>query len=195
MASVQERLRAVGILPGDARPQAPSPSYARLASVLTGLGVRSIGLVPAADDVGVPVVALHLAAALALVGGGVIGVVDAQGTWPAPALNGGGSDEAPRLVTVELSPSLLLFTGHARPGTEVQRIRDALQMAGRLASWVVIDLTGLDRSGEHLEAMTTVDRIAVVARAGRTTAAQLERRLAEVPPERSLGVLLVGAVP
>jgi hypothetical protein len=195
MASVQERLRAAGILPVDGRPQAPSPEYARLASVLAGLRVRSVGLVPAADDVGVPLVALHLAAALALVEGGVVGVVDAEGSWPAPAGDEGTGAEAPPLVTVELSPKLMLFTGRARPGTEVQRIRDALEFPGHRASWMVIDLTGLDRSGEHLAAMSEVDRIAVVARAGRTTAAQLERRLREVPLHRSLGVLLVGAVP
>jgi hypothetical protein len=56
---------------------------------------------------------------------------------------------------------------------------------------LVVDLTGFDRNGEHLEAIALLDGTAIVALAGRTTTPELERRAREVPAERSLGVLLL----
>ena len=192
MATLQERLDAAGIRPfPDGRPEV-LPDYARIAQVFAERTLRAVGLLPAADDVGVPVVALRLGNALAYIGGGIAGVLDAKGTWvpPAPGDRPGGE----RLVQTWLSPRLVLLTHTPVTGGGAQReLRAAL--TARDASnchWLLLDLTGLDRTGEHLEAIAMLDGVAIVAQAGRTTAEQLAQRMRDIPPSKSLGVMLVG---
>lgn len=167
------------------------PEYARIAGLVARLGVRSIGLLPADDAVGVPVVAVRLAHALAEIGGGIAGVLDAQGTWVSPAPP--AAAPSPRVVQTRLAPHVLLFTHRPVAGGEVQKeLRAVLTGDAGSCPWLVCDLTGLERSGEHLEAMAMLDGVAVVARAGRTTSLQLATRMRDVPAAKNLGVVLVG---
>lgn len=197
MALVEERLRQAGICPFPGDRPVILPEYARIAGLVARLGVRSVGLVPASDDVGVPVVAVRLAHALAEIGGGVAGVLDAQGTWlpPEPAAGDAGtSAAAPRVVQTKVAPHVLLFTHRPVPGGEAQKeLRAVLTGDAGSCPWLVCDLTGLERSGEHLEAMAMLDAVAVVARAGLTTSLQLATRMRDVPAAKNLGVVLIGA--
>lgn len=193
MASVQERLRAAGIrlFEGD-RPQA-RPELARVAGIVQQRGCRTIGLVPAADDVGVPAIALETGLALAEATAGRIGVVDAQGTWLDPAPPGPG-EGAPILTVAWLTDRLALLTPRPAPtGSAFRALEAGLRGETAAMQHLVVDLTGLDRTGEHLEAFAALDAVAVVARAGRTTSPQLARWMPDVPAGKNLGVLLVGA--
>jgi hypothetical protein len=57
---------------------------------------------------------------------------------------------------------------------------------------VLVDLTGFERLGEHIAATGYVDAIAIVARKDETHEQRLLRLAAVIPPQRMLGVTLVG---
>src|SRR5438046_2076143 len=71
----------IRISAGDDQPAART-ECARLARVLIQKKHRVVGLVPAADHVAVPGVALQLGRALADGTGSPVGVIDAHGSWP-----------------------------------------------------------------------------------------------------------------
>ncbi len=191
MASVQERLRAAGLRLFDGERPEVRPELARIAGILQRRGCRTVGLLPAADDVGVPAVALEAGLALAEVTARPTGVVDAQGTWLDPPP--GPEERADVFSVAWLTERLALLT--PRPvsvGSTFRAIEAGLREETRGMAHLVVDLTGLERSGEHLEAIAVLDAIAVVAHAGRTTSLQLARWMPDIPADKNLGVLLVG---
>ena len=99
------------------------------------------------------------------------------------------------MVTSWILEGLALLTPRAThpaspAGLSVLRsaVADRLDAFGHL----VLDLTGLDRLGEHLAAFDLLDAVLLVARSGHTTTRQVSRRLREIPERRALGVLLTG---
>jgi len=62
-----------------------------------------------------------------------------------------------------------------------------------LFAHVLVDLTGFGKLGEHLEAIEMVDGLALVGRAGSTRESTLLAFLRELPRDKNLGVLLLGA--
>jgi hypothetical protein len=97
------------------------------------------------------------------------------------------------LATSWLLPNLAVLTPRApRPGEAVERLRSALVRGTATFGELVVDLTGFEQRGEHLAAFELLDAVATVARCGRTTARQIERRLRDLPDGRDLGVLLTG---
>lgn len=195
MSTVHERLAAMGIrLFGDGPPEVV-PDLARIAIALDRRGCRTLGLVPAADDVGVPAVALVAGHAFAEAAGAPTAVVDAQGSWFAEREPPATDPHAPVFTTSWLTARLALLVPRAVPaGATVRDLDACLRAEARAMRHIVVDLTGADHTGEHLDAIDYVDAIAIVARAGHTTSRQLARWMREIPPAKNLGVLLVGEV-
>jgi hypothetical protein len=123
-------------------------------------------------------------------------VIDAQGTWlrthPEPAAEaeaGGIFTTLPFGAHVSwLSPR----TRRMEAGSALLPLRIFLRQEDSPFGHVIVDLTGLDQLGEHLDAAALLDGVALVARAGRTKAPVLERWMRELPADRNLGVLLIG---
>jgi hypothetical protein len=196
VASVHERLREAGIRldARDLRPQVRTEAT-RVARILVQKQCRLVGLAPAADDVSVPAVALQVGQALVEVTGSPVGVLDAHGSWPGA-----------RALAVPSTPDASLFTAHwlvdnlaflaprsFDTGAVLLKLGAALAAEAQVFHHLVVDMTGLDHLGDHLAAIDLLDGIIIVARAGRTTVPELHRWMRDVPEERNLGVLLVGA--
>jgi hypothetical protein len=195
MPSPRELLRQAGI--GlELGPEHPGllGECARVAGIVRSRGARSLGLLPAGDDVAVPPAALALAHALARASPRPVGVVDVQGSWPgARALVGAaGPDNAP-LALSWLDEGLAFLTMRAgSPAAPLAAMNFALEGGREGWSHLLFDLTGLDHRGDHVAVFDLLDGVAVVARSGQTTTRQLWRRLREIPEGRRLGVLLTG---
>jgi len=167
-------------------------------------GRQVVGLLPVRDDVSVTPILLKLGASLASLSGGQIAVVDANTRWPAfpeglaaargaayeasQALeNAGGGEYWVGESLVVLSPPR-----SAARSVDLAVLEQTLDAARLRFPIVLVDLTGLDALGEHLGAIALLDGVLFVARAGRTSASDLERGREAAPAPRSLGVLLVG---
>jgi hypothetical protein len=201
MQSIDELLARIGVPSGsDESPELAVP-LAAIVRKLRDRRDRTVGLLPASDAVGVPAIALQIGHALARVTGEPTGVVDASGSWWGAA-GGPLPDEATVRTVHWIAEKVALFTPRPfGPGRAALDLRPVLKLrrSGSPAderfaiSRLVVDLTGLERSGEQVEVIAMLDAAAVVARAGRTTALEIDRRLRDIPPAKSLGVLLLGA--
>jgi len=195
---VHELLRADGIVIAADRDaddrRLVHTECARLVRRMRERLVHTLGLMPAADDVAVPAVAIELGRALADKRGNVVGVIDALGGWRcAPALieSAARSDNLP--VKSWVLPNLALITPRARGvGAMLQELAGMLLEQAVAFSDMVVDLTGVNHLGEQLSAFDLLDGVAVVARSGRTTTQEIRRLLSEIPARRGLGVLLTG---
>jgi hypothetical protein len=188
MSSLDEQVRELlGGAPG--APWEPDPALVRTAHELDRRGFYHLGLVPASDGVDVRAAALRLAFARARACGALTAVVDVRGGWADAVAPEAGDGP---LAAATLGANVLLVTRRAPAGRSPAADLRAFLGGGRHgAGRLVVDLTGFDGSGEHLEAASLLDAVAVVARAGRTTLAELDRRMAEVGAARNAGVLLL----
>jgi hypothetical protein len=199
VGSVHERLREAGIRldARDLRPQIRSEAT-RVARILVQKQCRLVGLAPAADDVAVPAVALQLGLALVEVTGSPVGVLDAHGSWPGArtlAVPGKPGTQDTSLFSAHWLVDNLAFLAPRSfdTGAVLMKLGAALAAEAQVFHHLVVDMTGLDHLGDHLSAIDLLDGVIVVARAGRTTVPELHRWMRDVPEERNLGVLLVGA--
>jgi hypothetical protein len=163
---------------------------------------RAIGLLPASADVGVVGIGVNLAIALAELTGSTVGYVDANVRWPALAGQIEAQDvrdptpDAPFMTRwLRGDVALLIPRGGGAGGAGLATLRTLLANANEIFSTCLVDLTGWKRLGEHLPAFALLDGVIVVARAGLTTEDELLRLRHEIPAERHLGVLLIGARP
>ena len=172
----------------------------RIARQLRHSRRRSVGLLPASDDVVVWPAALQLGMALQQVTADRVALVDTEQRWPEiEALFDGvmPANEHAFMSLQPLSAWLMLASPHrpAPEGAKVQLLQVMLQeidAASPPFAHVVLDLTGFyERKGEFLAAMDSSDGILVVARAGSTVETSLLALDREVPPTLNLGVLLV----
>ncbi|HEY6005016.1 MAG TPA: hypothetical protein VIV57_19215 [Anaeromyxobacter sp.] len=195
MPSIHETLRAAGIwlMAGDEWPSLGA-ECAGLARRLREKRARTVGLVPADDDVAVPAVAIHLGGALAGRSARPVGVVDAQGSWAGASVAGEAAAEGGTgLVTSWLRDDLAVLAPRAGgAGAALQHVRGILAAEGNVFDHLVFDLTGFDHRGEQLTACELLEAVALVARSGRTTVRRIERGLRDLPAARCLGVLLTG---
>ncbi|HKA89862.1 MAG TPA: hypothetical protein VKE22_19510 [Haliangiales bacterium] len=195
MAGVHELLRAAGIeLTADDDRPALRVECARLARRMRERMVRTIGLYPADDTVAVPSIAIELGRALADKSPGSVGVVDAHGSWAcARALAGAAPADGTLVATSWITDNLAVLTPRIfDAGAMLGQLRAAVVENGVAFSDLVVDLTGLDHLGDQLAAFELLEAVAVVARSGRTTTRQIQRRLRDIPEWSSLGVLLTG---
>lgn len=192
---LERELLPLALRPLDEDAPAVRTELLRIAAVLQARTWRSLALVPAADHVAVPPVALRLGVALAAVTGRPAGVIDLLGRWTTGTFGAQHARlDAAGFEAAWLSPGLAVLRpprGGRGPGL---RALDALlRDEARAGMSLLVDLTGLDRTGEHLEVVAMLDAVAVVATAGRTRLRDLARWTQELPPDRSAGVLLVRA--
>ncbi len=169
----------------------------QIARRLHGQGARVLGFVPSDDMVAVPPVAIQLGVALVELTGATIAVVDANVRYPGlSAIAGGGDDERDSTVftTRWLRGSLALLTPpHVeRAGEVVPQLARLLLESSDLFAHVLCDLTGFDLLGEHGSAAACMDGVILISRARHTHEDQLLALRRLMPPDRFLGVLLVG---
>lgn len=186
MSALDERVRELLGASEPARWE-PDPSLARIAGEVERRGIRTLGLVPASKGVELGAVGLRLAFARAHLGGEPVALVDLAGEWPLPRTRRPGGRA---FVSRELSDRVVLVTrsdpSRARLFEALRDVLALLEPPGR----AVLDLGAPTRTGEHVELASLLDGVSVVARAGVTRAAELERRVGELG-ERSAGVLLL----
>lgn len=199
MSRVHELLRADG-LAIDADREADDrrlvhTECARLARRMRERLVHTLGLVPAADDVAVPAVAIELGRALADKRGSVVGVIDALGGWGCARALIEASEPDGTLLPAKswVLKNLAVVTPPVREvGAMIHVLGSMLMEQAVVFSDLVVDLTGFDHMGEQLAAFDLLDAVAVVARGGVTTTQQIRRWLNDIPSRRGLGVLLTG---
>jgi hypothetical protein len=168
----------------------------RIARRLSAAGTKIIGIVPADDRVAVPPIAIQIGAALCDLTGATVAVVDANVRYPGlSALAGARSDKEESVYSTRwIRGSLALLTPpHAeRAGQIVPQLARLLLDGVDIFAHVLCDLTGLELVGEHASAAACMDAVMVVARAHRTHEDDLLALRRQMPPDRFLGVLLVG---
>lgn len=170
----------------------------RIARRLRAAGEKIVGLIPAADDVAVPPLALQIGGALCDLTGATVAYVDANVRYPSLSAIAGeettGADGDSVFSTRWLRGSLAVLTPHGskRPGEAVPQLARLLVTGVDLFHHVLVDLTGFDVLGEHGSAAACMDAVMLVGRAHHTRERDLLRFRAEMPEKRFLGVLLVG---
>jgi hypothetical protein len=192
--AVDAALRATGIDVSRLERPDMTSALSRLARVLRERRARTIGLAPADDDVAIPALAIGLAGSLSAGCTGPVAVVDACGSWPCARELADPRDprDAPASVSWVLGQVAILTPRSVRAGEVATRLSDLMKGGASPFENVVVDLTGVDHLGEDGAAFRMLDGSAIVARSGRTTSSRIARRLRELPPDRSLGVLLTG---
>jgi hypothetical protein len=188
MGRLEERVRE--LLGGAAgAPWSPDVALVRVAQELERRRFAYVGLLPASARVDVGTAALRLAFARAAVSGAAVVLVDVRGTW---AEDAGATPAAPAATRVPIGAGVSLATRRPRPGARLlDDLRELVDEPRRDTPRAVVDLAGFADAGEHLAAAALLDGVAVVARAGRTTLAELDRRVRELPAARNAGVLVL----
>jgi hypothetical protein len=173
----------------------------RAAQTIRKRGFRKVGLLPASADVSVVGIGVNLAIAMAELTGSTVAYIDANLRWPAlaPLLNGDKGGEAPEpgqmFATRWLNGDVALLVPQERAVTSagLGELGKLLASSSEIFGASLVDLTGWRRVGEHLSAYDILDGVAVVAQTDVTTEDQLLRLGHELPVDRYLGVLLLGA--
>jgi hypothetical protein len=170
------------------------------ARVLHHRGGQTIGLLPASKDVAVFPVGVQVAAALVELTSATVAFVDANPRWPALPLEDLKTLPAEQMSGFAvrwIGPRLALLTPHAvgEAGAGVVLLGRLVRESAGGFGHLLVDLTGFRELGEYLTAIRSLDGVMVVARAGVTREAELLKLNHALPPDRNLGVLLVGGRP
>ncbi len=192
-----EILAALGIPIGTDRGGELEAACARVARRIHHDKVRVVGFVPTNDRVAVPPVIIQLGLALCDLTGATVAVVDANVRYPGlSAISRGNRTDHDDSVFVTrwLRGSLALLSPprveHA--GQVVPQLARALIDGSDLFAHVLVDLTGFELLGEHGSAAACMDAVALVGRAHQTRERELLELAPLMPPDRFLGILLVG---
>jgi hypothetical protein len=184
---------AVEVIAAEALPEVAEQSR-HIARVLRQTPLSVLGLCPASDEVAVLPAAVQIGVALAEQSGAPIALLDVNARWSA----------VPRGTTL-LGDSLLLtrwlagdrlallsLPPDASVGAGLVEMARIVRAGRNMFEKLLVDLTGLERLGEHLAAAAMCDALVFVARAGVTTDLHLERLQHAFGAFQCLGVLLLG---
>ena len=193
----QRHLEQLGIAPID--PEKEPTAFAeiqRISRCLRQSGRRSIGFVPADDRTGAAALVVQIALATSQLYEGFGNVLDANFVRPQFVNLPLFSDvhvDALGLCTVWIAERVTLSTP-ARPASTLvfADIARATERAKNRYDCVFVDLTGVALWGVHQSAYDLLDGIAVVAVTRKTLERDILDCSDEIPPERRLGVVLVG---
>ena len=193
--SAEVTLEALGIRLDDADVLALRDDCIPIARRLVHARKKVVGLLPASGRVGVTAVGVQLGLATVEVSGTPTAYVDANVRWPAISqivVGTRADDDESLFATRWLRGSLALLTPPSAgdAGAGLPQLARVIQTGGELFAHVLVDLTGFKQLGEHLAAIEMMDAVVVVARAGLTREGDLLRIDQELPPGRSLGVLI-----
>jgi hypothetical protein len=166
----------------------------RVARRLRDSGRRTIGLVPVnAKKSAVAAAAIQLGLVLGDAAITIVAFVDASPGGPVlSSLAPTAIEAVGDFALVTLAPRLVALTPQAEGGPRRASLERALAEAARRYDYVLVDLTGFEATGEHAWAFDLVDGVALVARGGVTREHEIVAKHAAIPPERDLGVLIVG---
>jgi len=190
-------LERLGIAPID--PVRDPNAFAEIQGIsrrLRQTGHRSIGFVPADDRTGAIAIAVQIALATSQLYEWTGNVLDANFVCPQfshlPDLSNVPVDPL-GLRTMWIAERVTLSTPATPASTLVfADIACVTERAKSRYDFVFVDLTGVARWGEHHSAYDLVDGVAVVAVARKTLERDILDCSDEIPPERRLGVVLVG---
>jgi hypothetical protein len=169
----------------------------RIARRLQASQNRVIGFIPAAANIAVPPIAIQIGMALTELTGATVAVVDANVRYPGMSALAGSAtpnNEDSVFRTRWLRGSLALLTPPKaeRAGAVVPQLARLLLDGVELFAHMLVDLSGLELLGEHASAAACMDTVIVVGRAHRTQEQHLLNLRRLIPPNRFMGVLLVG---
>jgi hypothetical protein len=190
VARAPDKASEVGRILDDAPDPLVAAECVRIARRIRAAELKVVGFVPASDDAAVPPVAIKLGLALVELSGATVAYVDANVHLPAISELSGDADAGGSVFTTRwLRGSLALLTPAKAeaPGLVGAQLERILFDSPELFAHVLVDLTGFEQFGEERIA-DQMDAVILVARAGRTTEADLLRHRGP----RVLGVLLVG---
>ncbi|MGE0868822.1 MAG: hypothetical protein AB7P03_09675 [Kofleriaceae bacterium] len=195
-ASDDEILSALGIaIDGNDHGEVRA-ECSRIARRIRASRLGAIGFVPSGDKVAVPPLIIQIGLALCDLSGATVAVVDANVRYPGLAVIGQGhSADAESVFTTRwLRGSLALLSAPRveRAGDVVPQLTRVLESGRELFAHILVDLTGFDLLGEHTNAASQMDAVAIVGRAHKTREAELLQLAQLMPRGRFLGVLLVG---
>lgn len=169
-----------------------------IARVLRRERLAVLGLVPAGDDVAVLPAAVQIGVALGEQSGAPVALIDINARWSAlppapdvPTLDGSGLLRTRWLAGEKLA--LLSLPPLSSIGAGLVEMARILRSGRSMFEQLLVDMTGLERLGEHLSAASMCDALVFVARARSTTEHDLERLKRAFPRTRCLGVILTGA--
>lgn len=196
-SSRQQRLAPIGIEPiePDLDPGAYAEVY-RLARQIRASEDHVLGFVPADPATPVTPLAVQLALALSDATSEKVALFDAN--VHDSRLKGVHLPDDPEIdgfATCWLDNRTAIIVSVIESpvgGRNMPKIEAAIARARARFGWVLVDFSGMEKLGEHRRAYDLVEGIILVARAGQTRDKVLVRRQREIPPERDLGVLLVG---
>lgn len=190
-------LAHLGIALGDQRTGELQAACARIARRIHNEHLRVVGFVPCDDRVAVPPLIIQLGLALCDLTGATIAVVDANVRYPGlgTIAQGNAPDHGETVFSTQwLRGSLALLSPPRveQAGEVVPQLARVLLEGQDLFKHVLVDLTGFELLGEHGSAAACMDAVALVGRAHKTHEKELVELARLMPPERFLGVLLVG---
>lgn len=194
------RLEALGIeLIDSMRSPAIYAQCIHIAKRLRETGRQVIGLWPANDEVGVPALAVQVGLALADLAASTVAFVDANVRWPAAQalidrndLVSSTEDEG-EFTTLWLRGmvALLIPRTIGAAGEGLARLRETVEGGRSLFGYMLVDMTGFDVLGDHLNVMELLDGVAIVAAARRSTDEDILDLAVQIEPGRLLGAILV----
>ncbi|MCS6912876.1 MAG: hypothetical protein RMK29_05300 [Myxococcales bacterium] len=156
-----------------------------------------LGFCPASDAAAVLPAAAQVGVALAEQSGSPVALIDINARWSAlppppdaPTLEGSGLLRTRWLSSDKLA--LLSLPPQASIGAGLVEMARILRSGRTMFEQLLVDMTGLDRLGEHLSAAAMCDALVFVARALKTTEQDLERLQRDFATCRCLGVILTG---
>lgn len=176
-----------------------------IARVLRRDALVAIGLCPTSDDVAVLPAAVQIGVALSEQSGAPVALFDVNARWSAlpggpPGARGGAEADAALQGPILRSRwiagdrlSILSLPEGATIGTGLVEMERLLRSGRSMFEHVLVDLTGLERLGEHLAAANMCDALVFVARAGSTRESDLDRLRHAFASHRTLGVILTGS--
>lgn len=196
-SSRHQRLAPIGIEPIE--PDGDPATYAevyRLARQLRASEHRVLGFVPADDATPVTPLAVQLTLALSDATDEKVALFDANvHDSRFKEVHLPDDPEVDGFATCWLDNHTAIIVGVIESpigGRNMPKIEAAIARARARFGRVLVDFSGMEKLGEHRRAYDLVGGIVLVARAGKTRDKVLVRRQQEIPPERDLGVLLVG---
>jgi len=193
----QQRLASIGIEPiePDRDPGAYAEMY-RLARQIRSSRDRVLGFVPADQASPVTSLAVQLTMALADATSDKVALFDANiHDSDLKEMHAPDDAEVDGFATCWLDERAAVIVSVIQSpigGRSMPKIEAAIARARARFGWVLVDFSRLEALGEHRRAYDLVEGVILVARAGKTRDKVLVRRQREIPPERDLGVLLVG---
>ena len=197
----QRPASAVKVVDPEALSQVTEESR-HIARLLRREGLSVLGLCPASDEVAVLPAAVQVGVALSEQSGAPVALVEANARWtampviPEPMRESGRATFVGSLLLTRWLAgdrlALLSLPPDASIGAGLVEMERLIRSGRSMFEQVLIDLTGLERLGEHLAAASMCDALVFVARAGVTVEDDLLRLSHAFVSHRTLGVVLVG---